>query len=106
MSDNLDKTYKELSAGIQSENYYSLAKSISLCEKDIQTAFLLVRQLDTNITRSRSKVIGITGAPSVGKSAVIDNVASSLLSRGNKIAVLSIDPTLQKCDGAFLSDRY
>jgi LAO/AO transport system ATPase len=53
----------------------------------------------------RAKVIGITGAPGVGKSSFIARLAKVLRSREKKIAVVAIDPSSPVTGGALLGDR-
>lgn len=50
-------------------------------------------------------VIGITGAPGVGKSTLIDGLACWLRDRGHKVAILAIDPSSPFSGGAILGDR-
>lgn len=50
-------------------------------------------------------VIGVTGAPGVGKSSFIGKLGAMLRERGLKVAVLAIDPTSPLTGGALLGDR-
>ncbi len=50
-------------------------------------------------------VIGITGAPGVGKSTLVDRLIASFRSRGEKVGVIAIDPTSPFSGGAILGDR-
>ena len=50
-------------------------------------------------------VIGITGAPGVGKSCLVDQLAREYASRGEKIAILAVDPSSPITGGALLGDR-
>lgn len=50
-------------------------------------------------------VIGITGAPGVGKSTLVDRLIESLRKRDKKIGVIAIDPTSPFSGGAILGDR-
>lgn len=49
--------------------------------------------------------IGITGAPGVGKSTFIDTFGCYALTRGHKVAVLSIDPSSSISGGSILGDK-
>jgi len=53
----------------------------------------------------RAKVIGVTGAPGVGKSSFIARLGKVLRSRGKKVAVVAIDPSSPVTGGALLGDR-
>ncbi len=50
-------------------------------------------------------LIGITGAPGVGKSSFIARLAAQLRSRGQRVAVVAVDPTSPLTGGALLGDR-
>ncbi|MDN5851541.1 MAG: methylmalonyl Co-A mutase-associated GTPase MeaB [Actinomycetia bacterium] len=50
-------------------------------------------------------VIGVTGAPGVGKSTATSALVSELRSRGARVGVLAIDPTSPFSGGALLGDR-
>jgi len=50
-------------------------------------------------------VIGVTGAPGVGKSSFIGKLGEELVGRGKRIAVLAIDPSSPITGGALLGDR-
>jgi LAO/AO transport system ATPase len=52
-----------------------------------------------------AKVIGITGAPGVGKSSFIGKLAIQLREQGQKVAVIAVDPTSPITGGALLGDR-
>ena len=52
-----------------------------------------------------ARVIGITGAPGVGKSSFIGKLGKQLRARGKRVAVLAIAPTSPITGGALLGDR-
>ena len=49
--------------------------------------------------------IGITGVPGVGKSTFIEAFGKHLTSKGNKIAVLAVDPSSSVNKGSILGDK-
>ena len=49
--------------------------------------------------------VGITGVPGVGKSTFIEALGKYLTAKGNKIAVLAIDPSSQRTKGSILGDK-
>jgi LAO/AO transport system kinase len=49
--------------------------------------------------------VGITGAPGVGKSTMIDALGSLLTGRGRKVAVLAVDPSSRRTGGSILADK-
>ena len=53
----------------------------------------------------RAYVVGITGAPGVGKSTLVDQVISHLRKQDKTVGVLAVDPTSPFSGGAILGDR-
>ena len=53
----------------------------------------------------RARVIGLTGAPGVGKSTVTAALVSAYRERGLRVGVLAVDPTSPFSGGALLGDR-
>lgn len=52
-----------------------------------------------------AKVVGVTGAPGVGKSSFIGRLGKMLRDRAKKVAVVAIDPSSPVTGGALLGDR-
>ncbi len=52
-----------------------------------------------------ASVVGVTGAPGVGKSSFIGKLGRHLVDRGKKVAVVAIDPSSPVTGGALLGDR-
>ena len=50
-------------------------------------------------------IVGITGAPGVGKSTLTDRLAQAALATGRKVAILAVDPSSPLTGGAILGDR-
>jgi len=65
----------------------------------------LIRNPQSAIRNRSAIVIGITGAPGVGKSSFIAKLSRQLCSRGQKIGVVAVDPTSPVTGGALLGDR-
>jgi LAO/AO transport system kinase len=55
--------------------------------------------------RGRAHVVGITGAPGIGKSTLVGSVVGVLRARGHTVAVLAVDPSSPLTGGAILGDR-
>ena len=53
----------------------------------------------------KATLIGVTGAPGVGKSSFIGRLGRQLRERGKKVAVVAIDPSSPVTGGALLGDR-
>ena len=49
--------------------------------------------------------IGITGVPGVGKSTFIEAMGKHITSKGNKLAVLAIDPSSERTKGSIMGDK-
>jgi len=49
--------------------------------------------------------IGITGVPGVGKSTFIEALGNLVLENGNRLAVLTIDPSSSRSKGSILGDK-
>jgi methylmalonyl-CoA mutase cobalamin-binding domain/chain len=61
---------------------------------------------DLSGTRRRPKqVIGITGSPGAGKSTLVAAMASEMVRRGERMAVVAFDPMSPITSGALLGDR-
>jgi LAO/AO transport system ATPase len=55
--------------------------------------------------QGKARIIGVTGAPGVGKSSFIARLSKLLRSRGHRVAVVAIDPSSPVTGGALLGDR-
>jgi LAO/AO transport system kinase len=52
-----------------------------------------------------ARVIGLTGAPGVGKSTTTNELVRTLRARGQRVGVLAVDPSSPFTGGAILGDR-
>lgn len=52
-----------------------------------------------------TRVLGLTGAPGVGKSTTTSGLVALLRARGERVGVLAVDPTSPFSGGALLGDR-
>jgi LAO/AO transport system kinase len=53
----------------------------------------------------RAWLVGVTGAPGVGKSTLIDGLVERLRAASEQVAVVAVDPSSPDSGGAFLGDR-
>lgn len=93
--------------GIISKDKKILSEAITLIESE--------RKIDQDIANElidrclqlsgNSMRIGITGVPGVGKSTFIEAFGLHLISKGNRVAVLSVDPSSTNSKGSILGDK-
>jgi LAO/AO transport system kinase len=84
---------------------------------DVRATARLLRDIDDEIPSSRdilrelyphtgrAFVIGFTGSPGVGKSALVDQLAIYYRRAGKTVGILAVDPTSPFTGGAILGDR-
>jgi LAO/AO transport system kinase len=84
---------------------------------DVRAAARLMRGIEDNLPQAveelrhlymhtgKAYIIGITGAPGVGKSTLADAIITSFRKRKLKIGIVAVDPTSPFTGGALLGDR-
>ena len=93
----------ELIAGAQAGDVRKIARLISKIEDGGVESREVLRALATY--SGRAHVIGLTGAPGVGKSTTTSALVTALRSAGHRVAVLAVDPSSPFSGGALLGDR-
>ena len=86
----------------------TLARAITVIESDLPSDIELARQILDGILphTGRSHRVGITGVPGAGKSTFIDALGIHLVrTLGEKVAVLSVDPSSPLSGGSILGDK-
>ena len=94
--------------GILLGNRTVLAQAITLVESSRETDRSLAEQIleDTLPHCGNSIRVGITGVPGAGKSCLIETLGNYLITeRGQKVAVLAIDPSSRLSGGSILGDK-
>jgi len=81
----------------------ALARLISLVEDDSPQVRSVIKDLLPGTGAAR--IIGLTGAPGVGKSTVTSALVGAFRAAGGRVAVLAVDPTSPFTGGALLGDR-
>ena len=92
---------------ILSGNRRALSKAITLVESTRQDHRQQADELLSKLMphTGRSLRIGITGSPGVGKSTFIEAIGDTIIARGQKLAVLAIDPSSARSGGSILGDK-
>lgn len=90
-------------AAIEAGNRSAIARGITALENGAPFAHALATSLAERA--GRAHVVGITGPPGAGKSTLINALLGELLTRGQRIAVVAIDPSSARTGGAVLGDR-
>jgi len=83
-------------------DFRPVARALTIVENDLKGAGQILKSLDF---KKHVPVIGITGPPGAGKSTLVNDIIAELTEKGNKVAVLAIDPTSPFNFGSLLGDR-
>ncbi len=95
-------------SGVLQGDLATLARTITVVESDLPSdGELALEILDSLLPHTgKSRRIGITGVPGVGKSTFIDKIGLHIIrDRGEKLAVLSVDPSSPVTGGSILGDK-
>lgn len=80
----------------------ALAKFLTALERDRAAVSEELAQL---FPHAKAATIGITGAPGVGKSALVSALTMELRRRARQVAIIAVDPSSPFSGGAILGDR-
>lgn len=100
-------TAQEYTKGILAADRLVLSRAITVIESNLPSDVQLASEVLESILphSGKSKRIGITGVPGVGKSTFIEAFGDYVTSQGSKLAVLTIDPSSQLSKGSILGDK-
>ena len=96
-------TYRQLIGKMLSGDKRACAKLITAVENEPDKAEKIIREIHQYT--GNAHIIGITGPPGAGKSTLTDKIVKELISEGNKVGVIAIDPTSPYSGGSILGDR-
>ena len=94
---------RRLVAGVLDGDPRAIARSISRVEAEGAAAADVIKGVFRQ--SGRATLLGVTGAPGVGKSSLVDRLVTTVRGDGRTIGVLAIDPTSPFSGGAVLGDR-
>lgn len=97
----------ELIQGVLQKDQASLSRAITMVESTAQKHQQQAKEiLEKCLPHSNNSIrIGITGVPGVGKSTFIESFGKLLVSKGKKVAVLTVDPSSSISRGSILGDK-
>jgi LAO/AO transport system kinase len=81
----------------------ALARAISMVEDRSPGSAALLKA--TKPFAAKGLRVGVTGAPGAGKSTLVDQMARQLVTEGQNVGVVAVDPTSPHSGGALLGDR-
>ncbi len=97
----------DIAATIRAGDRRALARAITLIESTRSDhraqAEALIDALLPHAGGARR--LGISGAPGVGKSSLIESFGQALIARGFRLAVLAVDPSSKVSGGSILGDK-
>lgn len=98
----------EYADGVLAGDRTALARAVTLVESDLDPDIELAAQVLERVLpqTGNSRRVGITGPPGAGKSTLIDRLGLHLVrDRGEKVAVLTVDPSSPLSSGSILGDK-
>ena len=100
-------TAGEYIAGVRAGDAVTLARAITLVESTAAGhAELAAQVVEGLLPHSGGALrVGLTGAPGVGKSTLIECLGTRLTAAGHRVAVLAVDPSSTVTRGSILGDK-
>lgn len=81
----------------------ALARTISIVENERPGFQAILSELHSSLGKAQR--IGLTGPPGAGKSTLTGALAAAFRERGEKVAIVAVDPSSPFTGGALLGDR-
>jgi GTPase len=98
---------EQMARGLRSGQRVVLSRAITLIESKRADHRRTAAALTQELLKDTGKAVrvGITGAPGVGKSTMIEALGSMLTAQDRKVAVLAVDPSSRRTGGSILADK-
>lgn len=105
--DDVNHVAEEIVQSLATGSRRTLARALSIIESTTDTHKAIASKVLSSYTQQhvKSRRIGVTGAPGVGKSTFVEAFGMELVEQGNKVAVLAIDPSSKRSGGSILGDK-
>lgn len=94
---------EELRERILRRDKRAIARGLTWVERNTDEGKALVRALFSH--SGRAHIVGITGAPGVGKSTLVNSLTLAIRQQGLTVGILAVDPSSPFTGGAILGDR-
>jgi LAO/AO transport system kinase len=93
--------------GVRAGDRAILGRAISLVESNARAHHELAQRVLTELLPHTGGAlrVGISGVPGVGKSTFIEALGTRLTARGQRVAVLAVDPSSERTRGSILGDK-
>jgi LAO/AO transport system kinase len=103
----MPSTTATLARAVRTGDRRALARAITLVESTRPDHRARATEVLESLMAStgRSIRLGISGAPGVGKSTFIEALGGYVIERGNRVAVLAVDPSSNLSGGSILADK-
>lgn len=108
MSQDRPTSAAEIISEVRSGNRRALSIALSLVESTASADRLLaaeVVELAAQVVDRPTRRMGLTGAPGVGKSTLMEQLGMELIARNHRVAVLAVDPSSRRTGGSILGDK-
>ena len=93
--------------GVLARDKRIIAKTITLIESSLTAHQQVARKVINRLLPDTGKAVrlGISGVPGAGKSTFIESLGTMLVNKGQRVAVLAVDPSSKRSGGSVLADK-